>query len=151
MLFGAGIEIVGVVAVTGVAARSLGKEVSMSVVLHRVVRRVSDRHASAAFFADLLTRARSAPWGPFLPVEDSRGVTFDFVDDSIALAEERWTFMVDQGELDAIVEQLRSQCVVFWADPGRSRRGEVANRYGGRQVFLDDADGDWSRCHSVRC
>ena len=89
---------------------------------------------SAALFADLLGLTRAAPWGPFLPVEDALGVTFDFVDDSVALNEERLAFMVDEGDLDAIIERLRTRNLEFWADSVRTRPGEVARRYGGRSA-----------------
>jgi catechol 2,3-dioxygenase-like lactoylglutathione lyase family enzyme len=113
----------------------------MSIVLHRLVLPVADRRASAAFFTEVLQLTVSAAWGPFIPVEESRGVIFDLVDDAVALTEARWSFVVDDTDFVAILDRLRTRDLAFWADPGRSRLGEISHRYGGCGVCFEDPDG----------
>ena len=46
-----------------------------------------------------------------------------------------------EEEFDAAFGRIREQDLAYWADPGKTRRGEVSDRDGGRGLYFDDPDG----------
>jgi catechol 2,3-dioxygenase-like lactoylglutathione lyase family enzyme len=50
-------------------------------------------------------------------------------------------FRVDEVDFEAILARLEARGIVYWADPGRRRPGEIDRRDGGRGLYFEDPDG----------
>lgn len=101
-----------------------------------------DPKASAAFLAEVLGLAAPTPFGPFLVVALEEGASLDFLEAGEGeIASQHYAFLVDEADFDAIFERIRARDLDYWADPGRTRRGEINRRDGGRGVYFDAPDG----------
>ncbi|MFJ5996564.1 VOC family protein [Streptomyces sp. NPDC092370] len=113
----------------------------MTVQLNHTIVAAHDKRASARFFADLLGLDVSPPYGPFLPVEISNGVTLDFMDSSEAISPQHYAFLVSEEEFDEILGRVQKAGLTYWADPFHSRPGEINHNDGGRGAYFNDPDG----------
>jgi catechol 2,3-dioxygenase-like lactoylglutathione lyase family enzyme len=100
-----------------------------------------DSKASAAFLADMLGLAAPKPWGPFQVVTTSNGVNVDFMDKHGEIATQHYAFLVSDAEFDQVFGRVQKKALAYWADPGRSRKGEINDHDGGRGVYFDDPNG----------
>ena len=50
-------------------------------------------------------------------------------------------FLVSDAEFDAAFARIRAQGVRYYADPRRTKPGEINHLHGGRGVYFDDPDG----------
>jgi catechol 2,3-dioxygenase-like lactoylglutathione lyase family enzyme len=100
----------------------------------------SDKRVSADFLAAVLGIRAGEVWGPFVPVALANGVTLDFMD-ARDFESHHYAFLVDDEDFDPIFDRIRTAGTGFYADPGRSRPGQVNTRDGGRGVYFDDPDG----------
>jgi catechol 2,3-dioxygenase-like lactoylglutathione lyase family enzyme len=83
-----------------------------------------------------------APYGPFLPVETSNGVTLDFMDsDAVRIAPQHYAFLVTEEEFDAIFARIQQAGVAFYADPGHREPGRINHLDGGRGAYFEDPNG----------
>lgn len=113
----------------------------MPVQLDHTIVAARDRHASAAFLADLLGLAPPTPFGPFMAVELDNGVTLDFADHQDAISTQHYAFLVSEAEFDEIFGRVQQRELAYWADPGRSRAGRINTNDGGRGIYFEDPDG----------
>ncbi|MFJ8592820.1 VOC family protein [Streptomyces sp. NPDC093598] len=113
----------------------------MTVQLNHTIVVAHDKRASARFLADLLGLDVSPPYGPFLPVEISNGVTLDFMDSSGAISPQHYAFLVSEDEFDEILGRVQKAGLTYWADPFHSRPGEINHNDGGRGAYFNDPDG----------
>ncbi|RCG26870.1 VOC family protein [Sphaerisporangium album] len=114
----------------------------MSVQLNHTIVHAADKGASAAFLARILGLDVGAPYGPFLPVETSNGVTLDFADSPAAsITPQHYAFLVSEGEFDAIFARVREAGLDYWAGPRHQGPGRFNHNDGGRGVYFDDPDG----------
>ncbi|MDQ0715833.1 VOC family protein [Streptomyces massasporeus] len=113
----------------------------MTVQLNHTIVVTHDKRASARFLADLLGLDVSPPYGPFLPVEISNGVTLDFMDSPGAITPQHYAFLVSEDEFDEIFGRIQQAGLTYWADPFHSRPGEINHNDGGRGAYFDDPDG----------
>jgi len=111
----------------------------MGVEVNHLIVPATDKKASARFLAGVLGLEPSPAAGHFQPVQVG-GVTLDF-DDARDVRPMHIAFLVDEETFDGAYGRLRAAGVATYADPGRSRPGEVNDRRGGRGVYFDDPDG----------
>ena len=52
-----------------------------------------------------------------------------------------YAFLVSDAEFDAAFARIRAQGVRYYADPRRTKPGEINYLHGGRGVYFDDPDG----------
>jgi catechol 2,3-dioxygenase-like lactoylglutathione lyase family enzyme len=108
---------------------------------HTIVA-AADAEASARWFSELFGLAPPAPLGHFWPVTTANGVSLDF--DSVGdrpVTAQHYAFLVGEADFDAIFERIVERRLEHWADPGRSRPGQINRRDGGRGVYFASNDG----------
>ena len=98
----------------------------------------SDSKASAAFLAGILGLPPPRTWGPFHVVATSNGVNLDFMERQGEILSRHFAFLVSETEFDEIFERIRDQGRTYWADPARTKPGEVNRHDGGRGVYFED-------------
>jgi catechol 2,3-dioxygenase-like lactoylglutathione lyase family enzyme len=113
----------------------------VSVRLNHTIVWCRDRKRSARFLSEILGRPAPVRFGPFLVVEVDNGVSLDFHDTDEDVAPQHYAFLIDEDDFDAIFARIRERGLDYWADPGRTRRGEINRNDGGRGVYFLDPDG----------
>lgn len=112
----------------------------MSIELNHTIVAGKDRKVSAEFLAGILGLEIGTPWGPFLPLATSNGVTLDFVTSTEAIAPQHYAFLVSAEEFDGCFERIQAASVTYYPEPNLSRPGELNHNDGGRGLyFLDPA------------
>lgn len=109
---------------------------------HTIVH-ARDKEASARFLTEILGLPAARPFGHFLVVELSNGVSLEFVETQEAITPQHYAFLVDDADFDAIYARIRDLGIAFWADPGRRLPGEINHHEGGRGLYFADADGHY--------
>ena len=112
----------------------------MAVQLNHTIVAAHDRHASAAFLADVLGLAPPTTYGPFAVVELANEVSLDFMDDP-EIHPRHYAFLVSEAEFDEIFGRIRERGLDFWADPFDRQPGTINTNDGGRGVYWYDPDG----------
>jgi catechol 2,3-dioxygenase-like lactoylglutathione lyase family enzyme len=118
----------------------------VTVQLNHTIVGASDKRASAAFFADVLGLAPPARYGSFYVVTLDNEVSLDFLEDYGLDADghvlpQHYAFLVTEPEFDEIFARITARGLPYWADPGRTRAGEVNTNDGGRGVYWEAPDG----------
>ncbi len=114
----------------------------MSIELNHTIVMARDKHASARFLARILGLEAGAPFGPFIPVETSNGVTLDFADSGgERITPQHYAFLVSEEEFDAIFGRIQEAGLTYWADPYHHRPGEISRNDGGRGASFEDPNG----------
>jgi catechol 2,3-dioxygenase-like lactoylglutathione lyase family enzyme len=115
--------------------------IAMTIKLNHTIVHSRDQRAAATFFAELFGLPAPVPFGPFLGVEVSNEVTLDFLDADGEPAMQHYAFLVSEAEFDQIFGRIQERNLAYWADPGRSRKGEINRHDGGRGVYFEDPSG----------
>jgi catechol 2,3-dioxygenase-like lactoylglutathione lyase family enzyme len=108
----------------------------MSVRLNHTIVWCRDQVRSAGFLTEILGLPRAARFGPFLVVELANGVSLDFHDTDDEIAPQHYAFLVGEDEFDAVFGRIRVRGLEHWADPGRTRPGQINRNDGGRGVYF---------------
>jgi catechol 2,3-dioxygenase-like lactoylglutathione lyase family enzyme len=113
----------------------------MAVHLNHTIVSARDREASAAFLAEILGLPDPSRYGPFSMVETGNGVSLDFMDTDSDVVPQHYAFLISEPEFDEIFGRIRARDLPYWADPSKSRPGEINRDDGGRGVYFEDPDG----------
>ena len=113
----------------------------MNVELNHTIIWCSDKARSAAFLTAILGLPPARTFLHFLVVDLANNVSVDFYQKDGPVAPQHYAFLVDDGTFDAAFDRIRADAVAHWADPARSRPGEINNHYGGRGLYFEDPDG----------
>ena len=113
----------------------------VSVQLNHTIVACRDQQRSAAFLTGILGLPPATRFGHFLVVEADNGVSLDFSETSGEITSQHYAFLVGEEEFDAAFGRIRERDLAYWADPGRSRRGAINHRDGGRGLYFEDPDG----------
>jgi catechol 2,3-dioxygenase-like lactoylglutathione lyase family enzyme len=113
----------------------------MSVQLNHTIVWCRNKETSARFLADILGLPAPVRFEPFLVVEASNGVSLDYHDSDAEIAPQHYAFLIGEHDFDAVFDRLRERRLDYWADPGRTRPGEINHNDGGRGVYFPDPDG----------
>jgi catechol 2,3-dioxygenase-like lactoylglutathione lyase family enzyme len=100
----------------------------------------SDKRRSADFLTDILGLPAARPFLHFLVVELENGVSLDYYQKSGPVSPQHYAFLVGDSEFDASLARITSLGLAHWADPARSRPGEINTHFGGRGVYFADPD-----------
>jgi catechol 2,3-dioxygenase-like lactoylglutathione lyase family enzyme len=113
----------------------------MTVQLNHTIVWSRDQHRSAQFFVDVFGRPAPVRFGPFLVVEVDNGVSLDYHDTDGDVAPQHYAFLVSEADFDAIFGRVVERGLEYWAEPGRTRPGQINHHDGGRGVYFPDPDG----------
>jgi catechol 2,3-dioxygenase-like lactoylglutathione lyase family enzyme len=113
----------------------------MSIRLNHTIIWCRDQQRSATFLAEILGRPAPTRFGPFLVVGVDNDVSLDFHATDEDVAPQHYAFLIDEREFDPIFGRIRDRGLDYWADPGRTRRGEINRNDGGRGLYFQDPDG----------
>jgi catechol 2,3-dioxygenase-like lactoylglutathione lyase family enzyme len=113
----------------------------MTVRLNHTIVWCSDQTRSATFLSEMVGLQPAVRFGPFLVVELANGVSLDFHDTDGEIAPQHYAFLIDENDFDDIFARIRAREIEYWADPGRTRRGQINHHDGGRGVYFQDPDG----------
>ena len=113
----------------------------MSVQLNHTIVSCRDQQRSAAFLSEILGLPPATRFGPFLVVAADNDVSLDFAQTTGPITPQHYAFLVGEEEFDAAFTRIRDHDLTYWADPGRSQRGTINRRDGGRGLYFEDPDG----------
>jgi len=114
----------------------------MTVKLNHTIVHSRDPRAAADFFSSLFGLAAPVPFGPFLDVEVGNEVTLAFLAaGNMQVQAQHYAFLVSDAEFDQIFGRIQARGMTYWADPHKSRKGEINRHYGGRGVYFEDPSG----------
>jgi len=113
----------------------------VSVQLNHTIVACRDQQRSAAFLTEILGLPPATRFAHFLVVDADNGVSLDFSETSREITAQHYAFLVGEEEFDASFGRIREQGLTYWADPGRTRPGEVNHNDGGRGLYFEDPDG----------
>jgi catechol 2,3-dioxygenase-like lactoylglutathione lyase family enzyme len=113
----------------------------MSIQLNHTIVWCTDKERSANFMAEVLGREKPKTFAMFLVVDLDNGVSLDFSDNGDAVVTQHYAFLVSEPEFDAIFGRIKAMDLAYWADPARTRPGEINRHDGGRGVYFPDPDG----------
>jgi catechol 2,3-dioxygenase-like lactoylglutathione lyase family enzyme len=113
----------------------------MSIEFNHTIVWSRDSKASATFLARMLGLPAPKKWGPFQVVATANGVNVDFMDNEGEIGAQHYAFLVSEREFDNIFSRVKDQDLPYWADPARSKPGEINRHDGGRGVYFEDPSG----------
>jgi catechol 2,3-dioxygenase-like lactoylglutathione lyase family enzyme len=113
----------------------------MGVQLNHTIVACRDQEASSRFLARMLDRPEPKPFGPFHVVDLDNGVSLDFRSTEEPIAIQHYAFLISEAEFDAVFGRILALGLDHWADPRRTRPGEINRHNGGRGVYFPDPDG----------
>ena len=100
-----------------------------------------DNRRSAEFLAAMLGLSPPRSFLHFEMVELGNGVSLDYMAKDGAVAQQHYAFLVDDAAFDAGMARIEEQGLSHWADPARSKPGQINHHFGGRGVSFEDPDG----------
>ena len=112
----------------------------MAVDLNHTIVASRDQAETAAFIAGVLGLPDPGRYGPFLVVQTANGVSLD-VADRADVVPQHYAFLVTETEFDEIWGRIRERGVEFYADPSRTRPGEINTNDGGRGLYFKEPSG----------
>jgi catechol 2,3-dioxygenase-like lactoylglutathione lyase family enzyme len=114
----------------------------MAVELNHTIVHARDRQESADFLARILGLEVGEPWGPFLPIAVSNGVTLDYVQaGDYEIQTQHYAFLVTEAEFDGILERLEAEGITYYPEPHLSSPGQINRNDGGRGLYFLDPSG----------
>ena len=100
----------------------------------------SDKRRSADFLTGILGQEPARPFLHFLVVDLANGVSLDYFQKDGEVSSQHYAFLVSDAEFDAAFARIEEQGIDYWADPARTRPGEINHHFGGRGVYFADPD-----------
>ena len=113
----------------------------MTAQLNHTIVWCHDNLAAARFLADMLGRPEPKTFHHFQIVELDNGVSVDFMQKDGDVAMQHYAYLVDDATFDHGMQRIGELSLTHWADPARSKPGEINHNDGGRGVYFLDPDG----------
>jgi catechol 2,3-dioxygenase-like lactoylglutathione lyase family enzyme len=113
----------------------------VSIELNHTIVWSSDQKCSAQFFSEILGLPEPQKFAHFDVIATANGVSLDFADKDGPVARQHYAFLVSESEFDAIMGRIQERDLEYWADPARSKPGEINRHDGGRGVYFEAPDG----------
>jgi catechol 2,3-dioxygenase-like lactoylglutathione lyase family enzyme len=113
----------------------------MSIELNHTIVWCSDQQTSSAFMARMLGRPEPTSFYHFMVVALDNGVSLDFMEKSGPVSSQHYAFLIGEDDFDAVLGRIHADGIEHWADPARSKPGEINHNSGGRGVYFRDPDG----------
>jgi len=101
----------------------------------------NDKEASSAFLARMLGLPAPTDFYHFKVVALDNDVSLDFMEKEGSVSTQHYAFLIDEATFDAVFERIRADGLEYWADPARTRPGEINRHDGGRGVYFEDPNG----------
>jgi catechol 2,3-dioxygenase-like lactoylglutathione lyase family enzyme len=114
--------------------------------LNHTIVGATDSQTSATFFTEVLGLAPPTRYGSFYVVTLSNDASLDFLeryglDADGHVLPQHYAFLVSESEFDEVFGRITARGLPYWADPGRTRAGEINTNDGGRGVYWEAPDG----------
>jgi len=109
--------------------------------LNHTIAWCTDKVKSAGFLAHVLGLPEPRRFFHFLVVDLSNDVSIDYFETTEHVALQHFAFLVSEEEFDAAFARIQVLAIEIWADPARSKPGEINHHDGGRGVYFKDPDG----------
>ena len=100
----------------------------------------SDKVRSSQFLTEILGLQPARTFFHFLVVDLSNGVSLDYYQKEGPVSQQHYAFLVGDEEFDAAFGRIQDRELEYWADPARSKPGQVNTHFGGRGVYFADPD-----------
>jgi catechol 2,3-dioxygenase-like lactoylglutathione lyase family enzyme len=113
----------------------------MTVEFNHTIVWAHDSKASANFLSQMLGLPAPIQWGPFQVVATGNGVNVDFLDKEGSISKQHYAFLLSEAEFDEVLGRVRQRSLQYWADPARTKAGEVNRHDGGRGLYFEDPNG----------
>lgn len=113
----------------------------MTVQLNHTIVWCHDKMASSAFIANILGSAPPEPFTHFMVVTLDNAVSLDFMEKPGDIALQHYAFLIDEPGFDAAFARIEAAGLSYWADPARTKPGEINHHDGGRGVYFPDPNG----------
>jgi catechol 2,3-dioxygenase-like lactoylglutathione lyase family enzyme len=113
----------------------------MPVQLNHTIAWCADKVKSAGFLAHVLGLPAPRRFFHFLVVDLSNDVSIDFFETTEKVALQHFAFLVSEEEFDSAFDRIKAMKTDYWADPARTKPGEINRHDGGRGVYFKDPDG----------
>ncbi len=124
------------------AAKGRFYTADMTIQLNHTIVNSRDKAAASGFLATLFGLPPAVPFGPHFLAVKIGGVTLDFCDTGDdPLQVQHYAFLVGEDDFDAIFGRIQARGLKYWADPGRTRQGQINRHDGGRGVYFEDPSG----------
>ena len=114
---------------------------AVTVELNHTIVHARDAEGSARWAAEMLDLPEPSPFGHFWVVQTTNGVSLDYSDVDHEVPSQHYAFLVSEDQFDRTYTRIVEREVEHWADPGRSRPGEINRNDGGRGVYFLDPEG----------
>lgn len=113
----------------------------MAIHFNHTILSTHDKKASATFLAEMLGLPTPRKWGPFYMVTTENGANLDYMDVDGDIAPQHYAFLTSESEFDMIFGRIKERQLLYWADPGQTRQGEINHHDGGRGVYFKETNG----------
>lgn len=113
----------------------------MSAQLNHTIVWCRDAKTSAQFLAEMLGKPAPTRFARFEVVELDNGVSLDFADTDREITPQHYAFLIEEPDFDAVLGRIHDRGLDHWADPMRTRPGQINHNDGGRGVYFPDPDG----------
>ena len=117
----------------------------MSIKFNHTIIAAKDKKESASWLTELFSLPDPEPFGHFLAVAVANDVSLDYaeVGSGEEIRPQHYAFLVSEDDFDSIYGKIRDRGIEHWADPRRSRPGEINRNDGGRGVYFQDPAGHY--------
>lgn len=113
----------------------------MTAQLNHTIVWCRDNVVASRFLARMLGRPEPRKFLHFMIVELDNGVSIDFMAKDGPVAMQHYAYLVDDATFDAGMARIGELGLTYWADPARTKAGEINRHDGGRGVYFQDPDG----------
>ena len=113
----------------------------MAAQLNHTIVWCHDKQKSSAFLAEILGLPEPQPFYHFMVVALDNDVSLDFMEKEGDVALQHYAFLISETEFDASFARIKDKGLTYWADPQRSRPGEINRHDGGRGCYFEDPNG----------
>lgn len=100
-----------------------------------------DQNKSTNFLAEILGLPPPTRFLHFLVLKLSNGVSMDYYETTEHTGLAHYAFLVTEHEFDDVFGRIKTRGLNYWADPARTKAGEINTHDGGRGVYFLDPDG----------
>ena len=100
----------------------------------------SDKQKSADFLTGMLDLPPARAFFHFLVVDLENAVSLDYYQKDGKVSPQHYAFLVSDAEFDAAFARIKERSLTFWADPARTKPGEINHHFGGRGFYFADPD-----------
>ncbi len=113
----------------------------MAVQFNHTIVSARNKEESAMFLTEILGLPPATPFGFFLVVQLSNGVSLDFCNSDEEIEMQHHAFLISEAEFDEIFARIRARNITYWADPRQSQPSEINHHDGGRGLYFKDPSG----------